>query len=264
MSDGERLYRSFIDASFQGTLAPEDRVRLLRHLEGCEACRGYYDRLGEIEAALSPERAISTAAEERIFARVVPSKSPPKRRVWVSMAWIFGAASAAALAVAVLFVATPKPEFRARGGAGVRGPGVSLFCIADGASAEPRVLRRREAAAQPTNDVLACPSEGELQIAYSTPPDRALSLIVYGEGADHAVHWYAPRDPSAPPIDLAPDATDRALPWSTRLAVNHRPGEIRVKVRIFDRSAGDAPRTAAEARAANSTAELGLDLEVTP
>jgi anti-sigma factor RsiW len=267
MSDDERLYRSFIDASFEGSLSAEDRAQLFSHLERCEACRAYYDRLGEIEAALSPGRAISAAAEERIFSRVVPAKDPPRRRLWASMAWILGAASAAAIAVAVLFVETPKPDaFRARGEGGVRSAGVSFFCVGPGPTGETHVVRKSDAARGPFGDTpvpaLSCPLNAELQLTYSSPPGRALSMIAYGEGADHEVHWYAPREPDAPPIDLAANATDQALAWSTRLAVNHRPGEIQVRVRIFDRSTGDAPKTAAEALTAKTTDELVLVLDV--
>jgi hypothetical protein len=60
---------------------------------------------------------------------------------------------------------------------------------------------------------------------------------VRGEAADGAVNGYAPLE-EGPPIALARDAESVPIGWSTRLAVRHAAGDVRITARFFCDPAG--------------------------
>jgi hypothetical protein len=79
-------------------------------------------------------------------------------------------------------------------------------------------------------ETLRCKIGEDLQLAYSTPSLPGIHMTARGKGRGGLVHSYAD-------ATLAADVVDRPLPESTRLSVNHQPGEVvELEVR-FDESA---------------------------
>jgi hypothetical protein len=96
---------------------------------------------------------------------------------------------------------------------------VRAFCV-DGGRASPISLGG------------ACPRDGLLQFAYSNR--RARYLLLFGIDSSGRALWYFPAPPQAESVAIRGGAgreeaaLDEPLPGSTRLAVNHRPGPVRV------------------------------------
>lgn len=267
MSEPCARWREQIDEAFVGTLSSENWVLLRAHLGECAACREVYDRLGMIDRAMAPKVDLSPFVRDRIAASVVPPQTQSARAPLLAFLterrWIFPAFAAAAAAViaAVLFV--PKGEhYNPRGSANQifdgRTAGVTIFCIRAG----ERVVataRAGDPALGPA-PTFSCPIDHELQLAYSTPKSGALYLAVYGEASTGETFWYAPAKEDAQLVALKIDALDEPLPWSTRLAVKHQPGKIRLIAKFFDKNM-DA---GAAKRADDAVSELHTKLEITP
>ncbi len=240
----EPRYQKMIDKAFVGELTDERWRELFAHLAECDGCRAYHDRLGLIDEAMAAGP-LPGSMRARIAQRVITAGAPPPR-ARLSFGTIVSYASAAAVVVLAVMLpfAVRDGEFTARGGEskwGGRPPGLSLFCITPPASPADAALVDRTVQAAPEGrppPVLPCRLDQDLQIAYSTPADRPLFLTVEGE-TEAEPHWYAPRSPDEGPVRLELDAAGRALGWSTRLAVHHEVGTVRVVARFFDDPTGE-------------------------
>ncbi|MBI5482168.1 MAG: hypothetical protein HY906_25155, partial [Deltaproteobacteria bacterium] len=107
-----------------------------------------------------------------------------------------------------------------------------------------RVVLAEARAAEPPLPVpaLRCTIDTTLQVAYATPRQEGLRMVVYGRDPGGSLFFYAPRRPTQVAVPLEPDAISRALDWSTRLEVKHAPGVYDLRVLFFDRPilAGEA------------------------
>jgi hypothetical protein len=254
MSASCRLSRWRMDRSFRGTLSPRAWDRLRRHLVGCDGCRARYDQLGQVRRVLVPG-GLSFLGPDPI-ASLVSGVSPVRRRapfVWA------GGAMAVAIAILVIFL-RPRDEFRERGldpRFRTRPPGVTVYCID---AVDDAVIASAPAVAPPLPvPTLSCRMKDELQLAYSTPDQGPLAMIVSGE-SDGTTFWYAPRRPEDPPLALVPSSVDEPVAWSTRLGVKHTPGKVRLHVRFVKPTL----MPAIEALSTDAVSELVVDLEVTP
>jgi hypothetical protein len=262
----EARYREQIERAFVGKLDREGWTALRAHLLDCDACRGFYDRLGAVDRALAPAAAVSPMIRDSIEARVLAGAGvAEKRGAW----WAWPALASAALGgVAALIVFGQPPPAE---GFGVRGtqdktfagraPGVAAFCVrATGGDAAPRISGSARGTTDANVAALECGIEDEIQLAYSSPTNGGLYLAAWGEGQHGEIYWYAPRDPDAQILSMKSDAIDEPLPWSTRLSVKHSPGKVRLRIRFLDRS------MVAEAARSYSTplAEQTIPLEVKP
>jgi hypothetical protein len=236
-----RRARRWIESAFVETLPPARWERLRAHLTGCDACRVRYDRLGDVRRALGGASLLPADAREQIAVALAASRAPrPSSSRAVAGITLAGAAALAALLVLVLGPRPPDDELKPRGAvlkfAG-RPPGLRLYCVSVGADGRP-VIRAEVAAAAPPLPIptLRCKIDGELQLAYTSPRLKEMTMIVHGEGAAGTKLWYAPRQPTAPAVALVADAIDEPLPWSTRLAVKHVPGRVDVVARFYEGS----------------------------
>lgn len=249
----EKIYHRRIDQAFLGELSPAQAEDLRQHLEGCADCRARYDRAARMERVLSGGTgAIATASPaelDRVGAAVFAALDAERsvglverlgawiRRPGVSL--LAAAASAAAL-VAVLAPGWNRGDFgagelRARGGPpAVRAATIHAFCLSSEADF---ALDRARAP--------ACSLSAQLKLSVGNPGDHRFLFLV-GVQDDYAPRWYAPRPPETQST-TAPAPQDGEVPFgsATRLAVNHRPGALRI-YGLFS----DAPLSGAEVSAA--------------
>jgi hypothetical protein len=181
-------------------LIDEGKTPPSEHLAGCEACAVYYDRVCRVERTLEKSE-LSARQLRSVEARLFPQAEAKilRPRFWAPIA--------AAAAAVVLFMVIPKQdEFGARG----TGDGsIEAICLDDsGAPSTP------------------CHVSGTLQLRYTAKAARY--LFVFGKTEQGELLWYTPT-PAAPESVRVPAAPNGAtLPFSTRLAVNHRPGRVRI------------------------------------
>jgi hypothetical protein len=253
----EERYQKLIDRAFVGDLSPDRWRDLSTHLETCDACRAYHDKLGLIDEAMG-RSPLTSSMRDRIAEQVIAAASggTPRTARPSVLSWLSYASAVAAvvvLAVMLPFVAKDD-EFRARGTKSEwsgRSPGIGLFCITPPSEGQNALVDRTVQASSSAAPVLSCRLDQEIQIAYATPSKKKLYLTVQGESGNDTF-WYAPLTPGRP-IELEPDADGRALGWSTRLGVNHEVGTVRVKARFYDDPSADEP-----------IYELSAELEVRP
>src|SRR5262245_48285933 len=116
----EEIDRAFVEGIDRGRF---DALRA--HLLECDECRAYYDKLGEVDRALSPNR-----MREAIVSRVVGEPAPVLRIRWVAPVSI---AVAVAASVMLFLVLQPKSEhFNVRGSNTPfkgRPPGIVAACV---------------------------------------------------------------------------------------------------------------------------------------
>ncbi len=259
----EPKYQRLVDEVIVSELPAEKWERLRKHLQVCARCRARYNKLVLAERMLSggPKAAgtPSTAEFDRIARAVLPPSSQP---VWQRLLQWFTAPRAVAAttglvaaAAALLIIPTlrngaapsaPSPEFQPRGG---RGP-VELFAKnVDGttaAAARTAGLRafclqqERVQALDPKGVVPPrCDRAAQLKLAISNPGNFRRVFLV-GMDGEHDVKWYAPRPPetesvAAPSAPSGAEQVDVPVGASVRLAVNHRPGPMRIFALFSDR-----------------------------
>jgi anti-sigma factor RsiW len=194
-----------LDALFTGDLPEKEADALRAHLEGCDGCRAYHDRLWKVEAALEKRAMPSRAAddlERRLLARAKAQAPAERPEPWWKRRWVlFGAPLAAVAACAlVVLVAIPRrapDEFTPRGGEAGPAFGVRAFCIGPGAAITGQ--------ARP-GESLACPEGSAIQLSVTAPQAGRLTAVA--------------RAPSGEPQELAngvpvSPGADAPLPFST-------------------------------------------------
>jgi hypothetical protein len=207
-----------VDRAFVGELSRRQHRRLRAHLETCEPCRERWQRLAIVDRELGgPE--LSRAMTESIRAAVVPQ---PRAR-WT---WAIGAAAAAATSLLIfVMVRTPRDEaLTARGGhTHGRTPGIRLFCVAgdrDHVRTETRMVSNGPAPS------LRCTITDDLQLAYTSPPHEAPTMVAFARIADSRI-------PYGQPVAVLADRVDEIVDWSIHLAYEHRVGTYDVVARFF-------------------------------
>lgn len=235
---------------------------------------------------------------EVVLAKVAAGAKPAEPASWWARygtrLWMGASLAVTAMAGFVIVTSLRAPDgrskehFTARGGTHVgdggkpaeREPGVTALCVgsepAPGAHISPPPTEQPLAGALAAVDRVVAAVSGSrvpltvarmrckvgdsLQLTYSTPRGRELYMLARGETETGMVRWYAPTSADAALPLLSPDAVDAVLPWSTRLAVRHEPGLVKMTVRFFDH-----PLTGAEAAAvADDGSALRLELELVP
>ena len=194
-----------LDALFVGDLSDQEAEALRAHLETCDGCRAYHDRLWKVEAALEKRAMPSRAAdglEQRLLARA-KAQAPAARPVpWWKRQWVLFGAPLAAVAAYVLVVLVAVPphgpdEFTPRGGETSPAFGVRAFCIGPGAAVTGE--------ARP-GESLRCPEGSAIQLSVTAAQAGRLTAVA--------------RAPSGEPQELAKGLTispgaDAPLPFST-------------------------------------------------
>lgn len=211
-----------LDALFLGDLSEQEADELRAHLETCEGCRAYHDRLWKVEAALEkramPSRAVDEL-ERRLLARAKaqPAAEPPQP--WWKRRWIFLGAPLAAVAAyaVVLLVAIPRrgpDDFTPRGGEAGPAFGVRAFCIGPSAAVTGE--------ARP-GESLSCPEGSAIQLSVTAPQAGRLTAVA--------------RAPSGEPQELAKGlpispGDEAPLPFSTPSRKSWLSGPTRLTVQF--------------------------------
>lgn len=234
-----RVERSFV------TGRPIKRWAKLRaHIESCAPCRRHFDRLGYAGQPLAPNSSLPGDGIERVASALFADRSlQPKTGARIFL-WAGLPVAAAACAAVLWFTngATHTEEhLTARGAvwpADLRPPGVRVFCVDkdDGETGGMRVFAQAQAVRSPLPlPTLSCNVvSGHIQISYSTPKRKGLTMVVLSRDASEAAHYYVPSRADQPALLLKSDAVDEVVGHSTSLAVNHRPGRYVVDVLFFD------------------------------
>jgi hypothetical protein len=191
------------------TMIDEGKTPPSEHLGGCEACAVHYDRVCRVERTLEKADLSArqlAAIEARLFPR--PQAKILRPRFWAPLA----AATAAAAAMLLLLVAPRQDDFLARGA----GDGsIEVICLdATGAPAQP------------------CTITGTLQLRYTTNAEHY--LFVFGKTEQNELLWYTPTPAAPQSTKVAAAPNGGTLPFSTRLAVNHTPGRVRIYALFTD------------------------------
>jgi anti-sigma factor RsiW len=211
-----------LDALFAGDLAEKEADALRSHLQGCDGCRAYHDRLWTVEAALErramPSRAVDEL-EQRLLARAKSQAQAERPEPWWKRPWVlFGAPLAAVTAMAVVvLVAIPRrgpDEFQPRGGESAPAFGVRAFCIGPGAAVTGE--------ARP-GESLTCPEGSAIQLSVTAAQAGRVTAVA--------------RAPSGEPQELAKGVTiaagaDAPLPFSTPSAKSWLSGPTRLTVQF--------------------------------
>lgn len=211
-----------LDALFTGDLSEREAGELRAHLETCEGCRAYHDRLWKVEAALEkramPSRAVDEL-EQRLLSRAKTQAAAERPEPWWKRRWVlFGAPLGAVAAyVLVVLVAVPRrgpDDFTPRGGETGPAFGVRAFCIGPGAAVT--------AQARP-GESLACPEGSSIQLSVTAGQAGRLTAVA--------------RAPAGEPQDLAkglpiPAGTDTPLPFSTPSKKSWLSGPTRLTVQF--------------------------------
>jgi hypothetical protein len=254
----------------RGDLTSRRMDRLRAHVATCAQCRALYDRAIALRRHLEGGVPLAAAQVEGIARRVLPA---PRRSLawrWVPAAAAVAAAGVAAIVLSVRSADIPpeapaaaagQGRFSARSAGAAPFEGVRAFCVVAGR-------------ASPIPAGGSCPRDGLLQFTYSNR--RARYLFLFGIDASGRALWYFPAPPETESVAIRGGAAgevaavDEPLPGSTRLAVNHRPGVVRVLALFTDRPlrvaevAGRIPPLAGGAAPEAVFAPLGEGESVTP
>jgi hypothetical protein len=224
-------HRRAIARAVAGDLPRADEARLRAHLETCARCRGHYDALAGVAAALDGGRAAAALERARLFAALdaptAPRAAPPARRPWLVPA--LALAPVVALVVAWRLHAptvTDGADVTLRGAPGAdRAAPASLLLHAS---------RKTGAGTHgPVRLVADLPGSGEGRVStadYVQLGVRGLRAPAYvsvvGVDARGVVHTYVPRAGTAPRLE--PSGGVQALGPSFELGRELPPGRVRV------------------------------------
>ncbi|MFP4600012.1 MAG: hypothetical protein ACLFVJ_17275 [Persicimonas sp.] len=76
--------------------------------------------------------------------------------------------------------------------------------------------------------LISCPLDAELKLAYRNTATQLRYAAFFGVDQTGKIYWYGPTPSDGAPLEIEPSATVEPVGESIRLAVNHRPGRIRV------------------------------------
>jgi hypothetical protein len=187
VSETRHRERKLIDRHFSGRSTPAAEASLRAHLDGCGACRAYYDR-HLVLAGLDP--AAPTDA-----ARLAPGLGftlPPRPARLFPLRLAVAAAAMAVVAFMVIRQRAVDPEFTARG-AGRAAPALHIWRTLD-RTTNPAVTAVDEGAS------IAAAGE-ELTFSYENPTDYTHLMILGVDEYGH-VYWYHP-DAEADTVAIA-------------------------------------------------------------
>jgi len=225
-----RRARAHLDARFVGE-TPHHAAAVRLHLDACETCQAYFERLAAADRAVSGDLE-SPGPFERGFMRdcvlggadSVALASGRRRAV---VAGLLAASVVAAVGVVALRP-TAAPEnaldLRPRGGAPAVHQ-VELVCF------EPAM--RAAGSAPSAAAALQCPATAELRVAAMNtagPASPLPYLTLVSVAADGTAHRLLPVDPVPGSLSMHIGELPRVtgLGVGLRLSVNHRPGAYRV------------------------------------
>lgn len=220
-----------LDALFAGDLPEQEAAELRAHLETCEGCRAYHDRLWKVEAALEkramPSRAVDEL-EQRLLARAKSQAAAERPEPWWKRRWVlFGAPLAAVAAYAVVvLVAIPRrgqDDFIPRGGEAGPAFGVRAFCIGPGAAVTGE--------ARP-GESLSCPEGSAIQLGVTASQAGRLTAVArapHGEPQELAKDVPISPGPDMP-LPFSTPSLKRWLSGPTRLTVQFESADGKVRV----------------------------------
>ncbi len=260
-------FAKMIDGLLLGdALSAKQQAELDAALRGQQGVKAYYDRAmlaermlsGGPEALFDPSPAQLTRLESSVLDRVeveakqraVTEKAKSRTGVfgWIAGLVAVGAAVLITLPM-VLKESKPQPtfsarlepaEFQARGAPAKHGKlvGLRVFCIDKQSTPPVRELvadaAQASTSAKVTSSVPSCSLRATLRFAYTNRSELSKLFLVGVDAASRPL-WYAPVPPGHESIDVV-KGVDKALPRAVRLAVNHKPGLMRVYA-VFSKKA---------------------------
>ncbi|HET6584288.1 MAG TPA: hypothetical protein VFG69_12585 [Nannocystaceae bacterium] len=215
--------RRELERGLLGRLAPAARRRLHDRLRSDADARAVYDRAAAALRAMEGRREPADyevdlveqwLREDRVIADAVAPANPRWRGLWILAAVL----SAAAL----VLVLRPRGSITSTADDfGMKGPDRSAPFAIEVLCADPG-----DVAVRPASD--GCALAGTLSFAYRVEADwtGGATLVLFGVDAEGGALYYVPTPDTTAPTVAAGRwySLDRAV----RLAVNHRPGRVRV------------------------------------
>ena len=226
-----RGVRRLAERALTGPVSPRAHRRLARALDGSESDRKAYHQLARLMGQLEgrqEEDALTTAQRERILAAVTPRSAEGRPAHAIGWPLRYLAPVAALLLVTLLLLPRPEgPELQSRGSARLAAEGhlgLEVTCFRDGKPVAPPDRTSRLDA--------RCRLDDELQLTLThTAGFEQLLVLGLQEGARQEGArrtWYFPVPPDGRSGAVPRDVAQEPLGQAIRLAVNHRPGPLRL------------------------------------
>jgi hypothetical protein len=263
MAPCETRFPGQIEKLLLGALPARKMRRLRAHLQGCPACQHRYNKIvlasrlfeGGPEALTVPSEGELLRVGEEVMRRVrlVPDARPARGAAvrWVAAVATCGVVLAIALPLVLRQERPLLPPFRAasentagagpahRGldelrfqARGASGPataqavgeriGLRAFCIQRIAG-----LPQVSGLVPAEGAVPSCRTADVIKFAYTNHAQLGYLFLV-GVDDKYAIKWYEPHPPERRSVKVKSGASDEPLARAVRLAVNHRPGQLRV------------------------------------
>ncbi len=257
----------FVDQDRQRAFAQVSARQVHRHLAGCRACQRQYDALALADRVLVGDGAQEDPAElpragfetsfgdaaflgaldemltEEQQGAAVVDLSGRRGPLSPTARWLSAAAAVLLVGAGSWFawqhlhgagqhtsiVDNNPGEFQARSAASAAAhgpfaqPKLEVFCARK--SAEGVEL---QGAKDAPFGLLRCPQDAELKLAYANPSPRLRYAAFFGVDQHGSIYWYGPTPAETGAVEVAHTSELRPFGESIRLAVNHRPGKVRV------------------------------------
>ena len=224
--------RRLAERSLVGDLGRRGERKLARALLGSASDREAYHLLAELFRTLEGEPLLTHARKQRILTAASPGVLTDEGGLlpWAGR-WLVPAGAMALVLLAAVLVFPPAPQLEPRGSSALRPAnqgrlGLEAICIHAG----------RPVAPPPRSTGLdaRCRLGDELQLVLThTAGYRHLLVVGLQEGGEE--RWYFPAPPHGRSALAPREVEHEPLGQAIRLAVNHRPGPLRL-VGFFSRS----------------------------
>jgi len=224
-----------------GSLGPWGQRRLARQLATVESDRLAYDRLMMLFRTLEGGPLAEAQRERILEVALRASRGGPTERAgtWRLVRWLAPAALLLLLVPAALLLAPDRGELQSRGslksGLATTGRvGLQAFCVRGGKILAPPP--------RATGLDARCRLDDELQLVVTQTAGYGQLLVVgIQEGGER---WYYPLPPTGRSGAAPRQVAEEPLGQAIHLAINHRPGPLRV-LALFSRSATRADQIVA-------------------
>jgi hypothetical protein len=253
---------------FEGKLPPKARTNLLKSVDRCPACAEYYARHQKLESALcgtdEPFTVFSMERTKKALFATLAEKTAPKKESSAFPRILAPAAIVAAAAVLAVFLFPGKPALDrtpitpsavispvtlvARGG----------FPQKAQADAGIRVFRVSKDAAHVSEggDLFI---DDTITFTYTYVNESGGALALFGIQNTGEIRWYYPGYNEKMSIPIEGDKVDEPLKDGILLAVNHRPGRLRI-IALFT----EEPLSTEEIEAATAAMRKDPELIASP
>jgi hypothetical protein len=225
------------------------------HLEYCEECSRYYDRVALATRALgATDSGLAKDASEMIALDLVDRFQSRSGLRWFPGARTLVPAVAGLIVFLVAggsLIRSRASEFQARGGGSNSRGEVRAFCLNSAGGVLGTTGSR---------GTLRCPLDGTLQFSYSAPLSGVGYLAVFGVDSSGRALPYHASPGEAASVAVHSGAVEEPLGHSVRLAVNHHPGLVHV-VALFSKTQLNSENGERFARSIAATGTIPAELE---